>query len=429
MAKVLKRADGAERKISGYRKSKPGKSAKKYAGKLKRLPAKVDLRAEMTKVEDQGETSSCVANATAGAFEYLATRYLGDERYDVSRMFIYYNARYCEEDREEIEDDGTYISSAIDGIKEYGACAEETWPFDLDAVDDEPPSEAYDEAWSFGISGAEAVPTDLTAWKTALAEGNPIIFALELYDSFDRQRKKGLVPVPSTREASREDHASHAMLCVGYSDPDQVFIVRNSWGRSWGDKGYCYIPYKYMMNEDYNQGDSWVIRGVEAFETDEGTWSDDDGSIVEDLSEVLSEIDEESWDALLEAVGDLPLETRLAALCLDVAGADGEVTDEELDQIATYLGPILESLGSDLSPAKVLRQAKKLAGDDDLAVETADILGQHFSTSALAGVLGQLRLIASSDELAEEEESWLDWLVDAWQVGEDPAPKGTKKKK
>jgi C1A family cysteine protease len=46
------------------------------------------------------------------------------------------------------------------------------------------------------------------------------------------------------------------MLCVGYSDPDRVFIVRNSWGSDWGDKGYCYIPYDYLMSEKYNDGDS-----------------------------------------------------------------------------------------------------------------------------------------------------------------------------
>ena len=27
-----------------------------------------------------------------------------------------------------------------------------------------------------------------------------------------------------------------------------MFIVRNSWGEQWGDKGYCYIPFNYMTN-------------------------------------------------------------------------------------------------------------------------------------------------------------------------------------
>ena len=89
------------------------------------------------------------------------------------------------------------------------------------------------------------VPTELEAWKQVLAEGYPIIFGLSLFGSFDKQRKPGYVPEPSEGETGRESHGGHAMLAVGYSDPDEMFIVRNSWGPDWGDKGYCYIPYDY----------------------------------------------------------------------------------------------------------------------------------------------------------------------------------------
>jgi hypothetical protein len=49
------------------------------------------------------------------------------------------------------------------------------------------------------------------------------------------------------------------MLCVGYSDEDQVFVVRNSWGSDWGDEGYCYIPYDYLTDEDYAH-DAFTLR-------------------------------------------------------------------------------------------------------------------------------------------------------------------------
>ena len=68
------------------------------------------------------------------------------------------------------------------------------------------------------------------------------------------------------------------MLCVGYSDPDQVFIVRNSWGKTWGDQGYCYIPYDYMMHPEYNAHDSWIIKSVENLDFSEGVWDETEDS-------------------------------------------------------------------------------------------------------------------------------------------------------
>ena len=59
------------------------------------LPPKVDLRKDMTRVEDQRSLNSCAANATAGAYEYLLKK-RGDEEVDVSRLFIYYVGRKCD---------------------------------------------------------------------------------------------------------------------------------------------------------------------------------------------------------------------------------------------------------------------------------------------------------------------------------------------
>ncbi|MFO0660078.1 MAG: C1 family peptidase, partial [Polyangiaceae bacterium] len=278
MGFIINRPDGSAREVSGYRYAAPPPGTKTFASARpseKALPKKVDLRQHMTAVENQGQTNSCAANAVAGAYEYLVKQHLSDEAYDVSRMFIYYNGRAV--DGIENEDGGSIISSLIQSLKQHGACSEETWPFDPAKVNDKPSDDAYDEAKGFLIEDTALVPTNIDAWKGAIAEGYPIIFGIKLFESFDKQRKPGLVPMPSNAETSRKSHGGHAMLAVGYSDTDRVFIVRNSWGTDWGEKGYCYIPYDYLCSDKFNNGDSWIIRRIETVDA-EDTWSDDDES-------------------------------------------------------------------------------------------------------------------------------------------------------
>lgn len=412
-------ADGSSRAVVGYRYAPPKAAAKRYiAGRsnVSRLPPKVDLRPFMSPIEDQKDTNSCAANATAGAYEYLVKRHLGEDAYDVSRLFIYYNGRFVD-DPENIEDEGSYLQSVIAGLKEYGACSEETWTFDPEVVNEEPSEEAYEEAKQFLIEDTELVPTNLEAWKTALAEGHPIIFGIKLFSSFDKHKKAGLVPVPTPRETGRESHGGHAMLCVGYSDPDQVFIVRNSWGPEWGDKGYCYIPYRYVMNEEYNFGDSWIIKRIDVLPPDEETWSDDEESVLEDVSSVLAQLDEDEYTSLLERMGDVPLEVRLSLLFLRAAGADGDLADDEITATAEHILPVLEQLGSRQSAEKVLRNALRRLGDEQLVEETIDILGEVFSQEVLASIASELQeIVGSDDDVSEEEQGFVDAVVERWQI-------------
>jgi GNAT superfamily N-acetyltransferase len=39
---------------------------------------------------------------------------------------------------------------------------------------------------------------------------------------------------------------SHAIGVTGYDDQKEHFTFQNSWGTTWGDSGYGYLPYKYF---------------------------------------------------------------------------------------------------------------------------------------------------------------------------------------
>ena len=76
----------------------------------------------------------------------------------------------------------------------------------------------------------------------------PIIFGIMVYSSFmsDSVASNGIVPMPDTSNETLE--GGHCMTMIGYNDNTQQFICANSWGKSWGNKGYCYIPYNYLLN-------------------------------------------------------------------------------------------------------------------------------------------------------------------------------------
>src|SRR5438270_1956483 len=65
--------------------------------------------------------------------------------------------------------------------------------------------------------------------------------------------------MPSAKE---KQVGGHAVLAVGYDNASQRFTIRNSWGRRWGQKGYCTMPYAYLTSRDLAQ-DFWAIYAVE----------------------------------------------------------------------------------------------------------------------------------------------------------------------
>jgi hypothetical protein len=265
-ATVVKNSDGQRFKLGGYRPEAQSSKDPKYSAhdRSDPCPSAIDLRPYMTPVENQGNSNSCTANAMAGAYEYLANRLNGQSE-DVSRLFIYYNARQIDGTTD--QDEGTYLKNCVQVLRKYGACSEKTWSFNIDQILEQPPKSAYREAAQFRVEAASRVDVDLHTMRSCLADGYPFAFGLQLFASFQKAGSNGLVPMP---DPDREKHdGGHAMLCVGYSDPDQVFIVRNSWGEGWGDRGYCYIPYDYMTKTQYN-GDCWTIRQVSDLDLSQG---------------------------------------------------------------------------------------------------------------------------------------------------------------
>ncbi|CAF4159804.1 unnamed protein product [Rotaria magnacalcarata] len=124
------------------------------------LPRKINLRSEMTPVEDQSAIGSCVANAFAGAYEYLLKKSSG-RHIDVSRLFIYYNARAKNAyPPGHITDSGCNITDALETLKELGTCEESLWPYDINKVHAKPNELAYNKASENQIMDALSLKVD-----------------------------------------------------------------------------------------------------------------------------------------------------------------------------------------------------------------------------------------------------------------------------
>ncbi|MBO7566189.1 MAG: C1 family peptidase, partial [Bacteroidales bacterium] len=422
--KVIIRADGTAIKVGGCRRpdkqifsKAPSFKAKYKAGEL---PKKVDLRQFMTRVEDQGTLGSCTANATAGAYEYVLKRYKGITNFDVSRLFLYYNSRAL--DNLVNEDAGALISNVIKTISKDGICSEKTWPYTniMKNFKKKPSQNCYDEAKDNRAIKCQHINTNLNEWKSALAEGHPIIFGIDIFKSIYNVRN-GIVPNPPSNSRSE---GGHAMLCVGYSDPDRVFIIRNSWGEQWGDRGYGYISYDYMMNKRYNGGDSWVIYEVSTGDdktniNDTDAWNNDDKTIFS-YDDEFSKMDESTWKKLTDECGDYDMSYRLAALCIAGGAGDELLSDEECKVAETKLQHLYKLFNINYSASKVIDKCLDVF-DGDFIDETIQIVGRYFSKNAKNAIAKDMYAIAKADKLEDSEDQWLKQLVGSWII-DTPTP-------
>jgi C1A family cysteine protease len=222
------------------------------------LPSKIDLHTTCPPVYDQGQLGSCTANALAAAVDFERKRQKL-QFLTPSRLFVYYNERAIEGTTG--SDSGAMLRDGIKAVASQGVCPETMWPYNVDKFTDKPAAPCYTAALSHKAVQYLRVPQDVTSLKGCLASGFPFVFGFTVYDSFegDDVAKTGKVPMPSINE---QVLGGHAVMAVGYSDASQRFLVRNSWGPSWGINGYFTLPYAYATDQNLAD-DFWTIRLVQ----------------------------------------------------------------------------------------------------------------------------------------------------------------------
>jgi len=218
----------------------------------------VDLRNSMPEIYDQLEIGSCTANGVGSLLQHVSIKERMPFYKDVpSRLFLYYFTRELEGTIN--EDCGAMIRNAIKIANSFGACAENpTWPYVTEKFKTRPNHAAIKEAERQQAIEYRRVQQTPAAIENCLVCGYPIVFGSMLYESFNEITKNGIAKYPSIEECPI---GGHCMVMVGYDRRENLFIVRNSWGEKWGNDGHCYMPYKYILNNDLTD-DLWTIREV-----------------------------------------------------------------------------------------------------------------------------------------------------------------------
>lgn len=221
------------------------------------VPKKIDLREFCSPIENQETLGSCTAQALVGNLEFLKRQKL-KKIVNFSRLFLYYNERLIRKTTD--TDSGASLRDGIKTLVKAGDCLENLWPYEIDKFTFKPHKKAYDNALNYQILGYYRIGS-IMEMKHTLSLNFPFVFGFAVYESFESEivAKTGVVPMPKIEERMI---GGHAVMVVGYDDTKKHFIVRNSWGEKWGDKGYCYMPYDYFINR-YLSSDFWTIRDME----------------------------------------------------------------------------------------------------------------------------------------------------------------------
>jgi C1A family cysteine protease len=234
------------------------------------LSKTADLRKWCSSIEDQKDLGSCTAQAGVGLVEYFENKAFG-KYIDASRLFLYKvtrNLLHLEGDT------GAFLRTTMGALRLFGVPPEEYWLYtdEKPDFDEEPPAFCYALAQNYqaiqyfrldlertaeGI--LKEVPKEelLRRIKILLVAGIPSMFGFTVFNSYQQAKKSGKIPFPSPFDFRV---GGHAIVAVGYDDKMKIkntnpgsqettgaLLFRNSWGEDWGENGYGWLPYEYVL--------------------------------------------------------------------------------------------------------------------------------------------------------------------------------------
>jgi hypothetical protein len=211
-------------------------------------------------VMSQGSCGSCWATAVVGATESAFRIYAGV----FEALSVQHLVSDCYPDG---GCGGGWPGKALAYVRDTGISSKECYPYTARDGGCDPC-----DGWTpFQIEGTVAIPSDTESFKWALLEYGPLSVVINAPDDWYYYQAGVYSP------ASPGEWANHAVLLVGWDDADGCWIIKNSWGKNWGEQGYARVKYGELEKYNYAYGITGVVSQGDP--PGEGEWIMPTGSI------------------------------------------------------------------------------------------------------------------------------------------------------
>ncbi|MDP1611878.1 MAG: C1 family peptidase [Sulfuritalea sp.] len=201
------------------------------------IPASVDLRGSWVGVRDQGSRPTCLA--CAGSDGHSAVHRLNHR---LSAEYLFYHG--AQQMPLKDHSNGLTFEATNLALNSNGQPTELDWPYQATHPSPWiPPS--VKKLWFGGLSKLSTVASIFDAVNQRI----PVVIGVRLVSGFNKVQK-----APHIIDPSGPAVGGHAVLAVGIGRrpsavTDDLLMIRNSWGFSWGEGGHAWLPVEYLKDK------------------------------------------------------------------------------------------------------------------------------------------------------------------------------------